>query len=320
MSAVESSTGRSPVSLIYVMGAMRSGSTLLSTILGGLPGVLNAGELRTLWKQMDDSDWLCGCGEPMTECEFWTRVVTASGVSVPEAAEVSRRYQATRLRIRRLRELARPDSTDPLDEDYRQIMQGLLGGIREVSGQSVILDDSKSAPDAVFYHRFTGESVRAIHVVRDPRAVTFSRAKLKHHQLKEGQTRPMVQMGLRRSSSFWVEMNLAADRAAKILPASTRVRYEDACGAPETVLGSLADFVGLPMPPGLIDTDGSFERPREHTVGGNPDRWTTGRDRIRVDDKWKRDLPRGSSVAVTAMTLPLLIKYGYPIAARRLAA
>jgi hypothetical protein len=150
--------------------------------------------------------------------------------------------------------------------------------------------------------------------------VTFSRAKLKHHQLKESQTRPMVQMGLRRSSSFWVEMNLAADRTAKILPASTRVRYEDACHEPTTVIASLAQFVGLSMPPGLVGADGTFERRREHTVGGNPDRWTTGRDQIRVDDKWKHDLPRASSGAVTAMTLPLLIKYGYPIAARRRAA
>jgi hypothetical protein len=310
------STAERAVSLVFITGAGRSGSTLLGTVLGGLPDVLNAGELRTLWKKMDDSDWLCGCGEPMTECEFWTRVVDASGVGVPEAAEVSRRYQATRLRIRRLRELAREDSTDPLDDDYRQIMQGLLHGLRKATGKSIIIDDSKSSPEAVVYHRFTSERVRAIHVVRDPRAVAFSRARTKLHRLRDGETRPMVQMSIRESSRYWVQMNLAADRAAKILPASTRVRYEEFCERPERVVTSLSAYLGVPMPQGLIDADGSFERRREHTVGGNPDRWTTGRERISVDDKWRRELPRTSTAAVTAMTWPLLLRYGYSLRAR----
>jgi LPS sulfotransferase NodH len=306
-----------PASLIYITGSMRSGSTLLSAILGGLPDVHNAGELRTFWKQMDGSDWLCGCGEPMTSCEFWADVVSASGVTVPEAADVSRRYQASRLRIRRLSSLTSPDSSDPLDDDYRQIMEGLLRGLRKVSGKRVILDDSKAAPDALFFQRFSSESLRAIHVVRDPRAVAFSRGKRKFHHLKDGASRPMVHSGLSRSSLFWMQMNLGADRVAKVLTCSTRVRYEDFCADPALTVAALADFVGLEMPADLVDGDGNFERRREHTVGGNPDRWTTGREQVRVDDKWRRELPRAAAAEVTALTVPLLLRYGYPLRVRK---
>lgn len=305
-----------PVTLIYVMGALRSGTTLLSTILGGLPGVLNAGELRYLWKQLDGSDWLCGCGEPMADCEFWKQVVLASGVDVPDAAAISRRYQASRLRIRNLRALTNEGTSDPSDKEYRAIMEGLLSGLRTVSGKPVILDNSKSAPDAVFYQRFTAEAVRSIHLVRDPRGVAYSMSKRKLHQLKGGATRPMSQGSAGNTASYWIRMNLAADRAAKSLP-TTRLRYEECCRRPEDSIAALATFVGIEMPDALLARDGSFERPSEHTVTGNPDRWSTGHDRIRVDDRWRTEMPRRSSAAVTALTWPLLAKYGYPIMPRR---
>jgi LPS sulfotransferase NodH len=298
------------------MGSWRSGTTLLSSILGGLPGVHNGGELRALWKQMDGSEWLCGCGEPMTECPFWGQVVAASGVSAPEAAEVSRRYQESRLKIRGMRALARGTDNDPLDEDYRAIMQGLLHGLREVTGKPVILDDSKSGPDAVFYQRFTDERIRAIHVVRDPRAVAYSMAKRKLNQLKGGASRPMGQMGARRSSSFWAQMNVAADWAARALPSTVRVQYEQICRDPVAQVAALSEFLGIAAPDPLVDAEGGFERRQEHTVAGNPDRWTTGRERIRVDDKWRRELPRASTAAVTGLTFPLMLRYGYPLRAR----
>jgi hypothetical protein len=126
----------------------------------------------------------------------------------------------------------------------------------------------------------------------------------------------MIRSGLARSAVFWSEMNLGADRVAKVLPADTRIRYEDCCRRPQAEIATLAEFLGLAMPPDLIDADGSFERRREHTVGGNPDRWTTGREQVRLDDKWRREMSAPALAAVTGLTLPLLLRYGYPLRVR----
>jgi hypothetical protein len=50
-----------------------------------------------------------------------------------------------------------------------------------------------------------------------------------------------------------------------------------------------------------------------HTVSGNPSRFTTGPVQIAADDRW-RSASRGRDLAiVTAITLPLLRRFHYPL-------
>jgi hypothetical protein len=46
-------------------------------------------------------------------------------------------------------------------------------------------------------------------------------------------------------------------------------------------------------------------------MSGNPQRFETGPTELRSDVEWKRTMPAAPRAAVTAMTLPLLIRYGY---------
>jgi hypothetical protein len=48
-----------------------------------------------------------------------------------------------------------------------------------------------------------------------------------------------------------------------------------------------------------------------HTASGNPMRFTTGRLAIRGDDRWRSAMSRQDQRLVTALTLPLLRRYGY---------
>ncbi len=48
-----------------------------------------------------------------------------------------------------------------------------------------------------------------------------------------------------------------------------------------------------------------------HSVGGNPVRFKRGGITLRVDDEWKTQMPFSHKLIVTAITLPLLIAYGY---------
>ncbi len=62
------------IKVIYIMGWGRSGSTILSSILGQMDGFLQVGEIRTIWSDGFDQNRICGCGKPFLECDFWTRV------------------------------------------------------------------------------------------------------------------------------------------------------------------------------------------------------------------------------------------------------
>ena len=60
--------------VLYVGGWGRSGSTLLSHLLGRLPEMVAVGELRYVWQAGVSGNELCGCGEPFDECPFWVAV------------------------------------------------------------------------------------------------------------------------------------------------------------------------------------------------------------------------------------------------------
>jgi hypothetical protein len=89
------------------------------------------------------------------------------------------------------------------------------------------------------------------------------------------------------------------------------MRYEDFAERPEEATRRVSDFVGE----GHLEIRGldrgSISLGAHHTVGGNPIRIRKGEVEIRPDREWRERMPRLSQTAVAALTLPLLLRYGY---------
>src|SRR5262245_48002142 len=66
--------GSGRVTVLFLGGQARSGSTLLDRALGQMPGFLSAGEVRYLWDRGLRDAERCGCSEPFSRCPFWTEV------------------------------------------------------------------------------------------------------------------------------------------------------------------------------------------------------------------------------------------------------
>ncbi|ETK33486.1 hypothetical protein MPTA5024_24315 [Microbispora sp. ATCC PTA-5024] len=62
------------VSVVFIGGTGRSGSTLMSRILGAVPGFCAVGELCRIWDHGVRRDEKCACGVPFHECDFWRRM------------------------------------------------------------------------------------------------------------------------------------------------------------------------------------------------------------------------------------------------------
>jgi hypothetical protein len=90
------------------------------------------------------------------------------------------------------------------------------------------------------------------------------------------------------------------------------LRYEDLVADPQGSLGRLAAQAqrGVHHDLGFLDghrlTVGD-----NHMVDGNPVRFTRDAMALVVDDEWRRRLAPGERRATTAMTWPLLRRYGY---------
>ena len=93
------------VTVLYVGGLGRSGSTLVERLAGQLPGACAVGELVHLWQRGVTEDERCGCGAPFGQCPFWQQVGkrrSAAGTQVDAG-----RFAALRDRVDRNRFIPR---------------------------------------------------------------------------------------------------------------------------------------------------------------------------------------------------------------------
>jgi hypothetical protein len=63
------------VTVLFIAGGGRSGSTILHNLLGQIDGFVAVGELRYIWGRAALKNQSCGCGVPFSQCVFWHDVM-----------------------------------------------------------------------------------------------------------------------------------------------------------------------------------------------------------------------------------------------------
>jgi hypothetical protein len=299
----------------------RSGSTLLERLLGELPGVCPAGELVHLWRRGVINGERCGCGEPFPDCPFWQQVGRAAfggwdQVDVDRIVRLRARVDRTRL-VPLLASPSRWPSFQRALDEYAGYYLRVYAAIGQVSGCLVVTDSSKHASLA-FCLRNSGLDLRVVHIVRDSRAVAYSWSRVVKRPETLTETR-MRTYPAASAAARWNVQNAALHLLVRAGTPTLRVRYEDLVGAPAATLSDIAAFAGLPGSGpeyGFLGGSDSSERWADlaaaHTVSGNPMRFASGRVPIRRDARWQTAMPGTQRRVVTAMTLPLMARYGYP--------
>ena len=305
------------VTVLYLGGLGRSGSTLLDRMLGQLPGFVSVGELIYLWLFGLGQNRLCGCGRPFRECPFWRavgdeafggwdRVDVAAVTALTQSLGRPRRFSllfgprpSRRFRSRLVR--------------YQQILARLYAGIAEVSGARVIIDSSNLPPYAYVLRGTPGVDLRFVHLVRDSRGVAYSWTKKVARPDVTADTVYMKRYHPARTGTRWITHNLMMDRLGRAGVPGVRVRYESLVRAPRREMERILAITGEKVRQedlGFIEP-GRVHLQVNHTVHGNPMRMHVGELSLRVDDEWRSSLGAGSRGIVTALTWPLLRRYGY---------
>ena len=309
-----------PQKVLYIGGFGRSGSTLVERILGQLPGFCSAGEIVFLWQRGLIDHQLCGCGMPVPECEFWSRVgKTAFGgwdqIDPHEMLALQHRVDRNRYIPSMVAPRLRPAARADLDR-YTEVLSKLYRAIGEVAGARVVIDASKHASTAFLLSaRVPGVDVRVVHLVRDPRGVAYSWTKEVRKPEVTGEDAFMPVYSPVSSGRQWVSYNLLFEALAQLPASGSKVfRYEDMLADPKTYLERIMTHAGEPVLPESFAFlgDGWVELGVDHTVAGNPMRFHQGRLDLRLDEAWKSKLPARDRQIVTLVTRPLRLRYGYP--------
>jgi hypothetical protein len=306
----------SPQKVLYIGGFGRSGSTLVERILGQLPGFCSAGEIVFLWQRGLLDRQLCGCGLPVPDCDFWTRVgKTAFGgwdqVDAHEMLALQKRVDRNRFIPAMLAPQIRPAARADF-ERYTDVLSRLYRAIGEVAGARVVIDASKHASTAFLLRRVPGIDLRVVHLVRDSRGVAYSWTKEVKKPEVTGDDAFMPVYSPSSSGRQWVAYNLLFD-ALGLLDKTLILRYEALLGQPRPGLERILAAASEPVTADsfVFLGDGWVDLGVDHTVAGNPMRFHQGRLDLRLDRAWTTKLPARDRRVVTAITWPLQLRYGY---------
>lgn len=301
--------------VLYIGGWGRSGSTLLECLLAELGNVAVLGEVVHLWERGLRHNELCACGEPFHACAFWSEVGARAfggwdNVDPDHLAHL-------RGEVDRQRHIPQTGRVRPsprvaaLVEEYAGHYRRVYDAARDITGADLVVDSSKEIPTALAVSHDPGIDLRVLHIVRDSRGVAYSWSKTVPRP-ESANADPMHRYGPAASTAFWLSGNLTVRVLAHRGVPVVRMRYEDLVRAPQDAVAKAWLQLGLPGSSRLPMTDPhTIELHPTHSVAGNPMRFRNGPTTLAADASWRTALPTRDRLLVTAMSYPVLRRWGY---------
>ncbi len=305
----------SEVSVLYIASDSRSGSTILDLIVGRGEGFFSAGEVRHIWERGYLNNELCGCHTPFNECSFWSEVTRQAFGDLATAQAKAREYAALGIpRTRNMPRLLAPTQSRQMQDGVVKLsadLACLYQAIQRVSGARVIVDSSKVPTHGLILSRIPEIGLSLLHLVRDSRAVAYSWLRKKVRPDVHWKQDFMPQFSLLHSGRNWVLMNLLIEQLARQQTSHLFVRYEEMVASPRQMLAQLAEYLEEPGLERSLPTADVLDLGVNHTVSGNPVRFQAREIRLKPDSEWQTKMKPSQKAIITAMTWPLLLKYGY---------
>jgi Sulfotransferase family len=289
MSAPSASTEPSPdrpFTVAYILGSGHCGSTLLSLLLNGHSRMLGLSELRKIRVVMRQPD-TSSDPNPLGE-ELWERVRARYESTYGLAfADLAIDHPSWKTFVRWSRERV---------QAWAEPCVRLLSCVAAESGRDILVDSSKSWQQLYLLRRSGHVPIKVLHVLRDGRAVLHSYQRKYDRFLHSfGQwAKPTAMAALLRpafSDDDWMP-----------------VHYEQLCAEPERTLTQVCRFLGADFEPPMM-------RFRSHPwLGIRGNRMAQGSsEEIRLDEKWRRDLPPRDRFLFDVLGGALNRYHGYPL-------
>lgn len=302
------------IRVIYIMGYGRSGSTLLDLVLGNHPQITSAGELSS-YAEWRDRNLDCACGEKILDCAFWSAVEEKT--RLPFDSETEQKLRLAVEPRRQARFLVEGRISPSVLSEYRDLMESRFQAIAKASGNSVIVDSSKSAGMALgrayALQQHTGLDVRVIHLVRDGRGVVWSALKRPGSPERKPAHKSRFMMALRTSASWRIANQTTLGIAEKLDPGTVvRLRYEDFVAQPARELSRIGELAGMDLSPVIDKVEGEEPLAPGHNIAGNRLRFQ-GNIGLAPDFEWRERLSARYRLMQTFIAGKVARQFGYGV-------
>jgi hypothetical protein len=257
--------------IIYVAGYGRSGSTILSIMLGSHPHIAAVGEARFLVEDWHKSMRSCSCGAAYPECGFWQDLPSYGSVALDgHLSRLTGKIEGTRF----LPCLLLGPTRVRQHQAYRDYQAAFFRYVASRTRSSLIVDSSKSARGAIgrflALQRLADQDVYVLHLVRSGLETLNSLLLVGSNWAVEGY-REEQRWPLLRAVLGWTVVNAAVSALGRLMGRERYMllRYEDLVQDPVDAMKRLGRFCGFDPEVILerISRDGAFDV--EHVIGGN---------------------------------------------------
>jgi hypothetical protein len=299
--------GNKKIKVLFIAGPTRSGSTIISNILGQINGFFHAGEIIEAWDR--GRTWKCSCGQTPIKCEVWSEIFKTlnAAVSRSEQAEIIRmRDKLSKSHKVILNHYRHPQKLIPntLEARYLSGLAILYNIIQNKTGADIIIDSSKNVGYGHTLKRVKAIELYVLHLFRDSRATVFSWSKKKNELWK---AHPL------QTAAVWSSRNIAAEflkkgQSNKYL----KMRYEDFIKNPQEGVRAILNILNVDKVQLPFISSNEVMLETSHGLCGNPGRFNRGVEKLVLDNRWK-EMKLFDNLIATFLTWPLLLKYNYQL-------
>lgn len=277
---------------IYLLGAGRSGTTLLATVLNSHSDIITIGEMHQFYGHLLEGK-SCSCGELVGVCSFWSQILNMDdlrGIDIENAAKTSESTEKHRNIPLIL--LGKKGS-----KDYYNYQSKINSELLRFSPEKWFLDSSKYIARYLLLKRNKNVVHKGVYLVRDVRGVVHSFRKRVQTKKK-----PVATILYYLAINFFGQIIYWIDKDV------IKIKYEDFVSNPETTLSKIYEHIFESR--NINSIPKNFEMP--HIIGGN--RMKTDKViSINIDEVWRQNTPRIKQIGYYMLSFPIMILNNYKI-------
>lgn len=225
--------------VILIAGSGRSGSTFLSQLLSQNSDCITVGQIHHLPMSLGNNR-ICSCGKVLTVCDFWGAVAEKMVIKhgIHAIKDLLSGYDDFIQSSNTLSDWSNVEIRNKIkleNKHFLELLSDLYVISSEQAGNAALIDSSKTPNIALALSMMDNISVYILNLVRDPRAVAVSWAKI----IKK-------QDVLTKRCRLWNKRVDMLDQIELIpnLP-FTLLKYEDLTTYPKKTIAQLQKWAGL---------------------------------------------------------------------------
>lgn len=279
------------INLIYLLGAGRSGTTLLATVLGNQENFCALGEMHQFLEHLQEEKY-CSCGKKLDECPFWAPILSSSALKktpIKTLRKGTEKLEAHKnipfLLLKNKKHLR-----------YLKTQETIFKDIEKYNKARWYIDSSKYIARYLRLKKSNQFNLKGIYLVRDVRGVI--------HSFKKQVQTPKSPLA---AIVYYLAINFFAEVVYRLDKNVLKIRYEDFVERPNTVLKKINHHLGEPTKMAL---DQNFEMP--HIIGGNRMK-VQKKIRIKKDIAWRNNISRPQQVLFYILSAPTMLLNKYKI-------